>query len=128
MIDKGTLYYLTAWGAYLLAVTGLYALLWPLFRRIRRKGLQRFLRALYVWLFYTPAFAAAKGFQLAPAFMVVVYSAVEGETGMLVQGGLFYLGSLALFVSLYILDRALHAVLHPHGHKTTKAHAVRSGN
>ncbi|RMF16057.1 MAG: hypothetical protein D6758_08670 [Gammaproteobacteria bacterium] len=120
----GAMYNLLAWSVYLLTATILYACLWPLWKRIGNRKLNLGLRALYVWLFFTPAFSAAKGFAIAPAFMVAGYSAIQNDDSMMLQAGLFYLASAALFLCIFVIDRAAHALLHPAPPKAKQAQRV----
>ncbi len=105
--------YAIAWGLYLFSCLGFYLLLWPLLSRIRWALPRKFLRALLAVLLFTPAMTVPAEKLMAPATLVVVFEASQGNIDAAVQAGMLLVLALLAVLGMLLLEALFRRLLQP---------------
>ena len=105
--------YAIAWGLYLFCALGFYLLFWPVLSRIRWTVPRRFLRALLAVLLFTPVMTVPAEKLMAPATLVLVFEASQGDIEAAVQAGMLLVLALLAVLGMLLLEALFRRLLQP---------------
>lgn len=96
--------YLTAWGVYILAASGLFSAFWQMTRTLPWLFLKRVMRVSVMVVLFMPWFSYSEQDYLAPAYLITAFEALALGSELWVRAGvplLFALSSAFVLTTIF---------------------------